>query len=298
MNIKTFTYTDFKENIIHTIDNRPYSLHLIDLPEDVELVLYQHWHDEIEIFYLEKGEVDFIIEEKHIHIKEGEAILIPPNLLHMALNTYKKKIIFHAFLFSPVLFTEAYSNSYYNRFVQPMKHNGRPYIYHFTHKSKWHNNFIILLKQIFKYYNQANIDLWELELHGLLYQLWNLYYTNYMITVDLSSSYHILYNKLKNSIEYIHEHYNSDMTLEELAKQSGLCKGTFCRYFKNLNGETPFTYIVRYRIRKSCEVLLNTDMKITDVASQCGFSNISYYNRAFLKYMKCRPSVYRKRYQG
>lgn len=288
---------ELKENITHVIDNRPYSLHRTDISADYEQVLYQHWHDEIEILYLENGQVDFFIEDKCFHLNEGDAILIPPNLLHRAWNTYKNKCRFYAFLFSPVLFSEAYTNSFYNRFVQPLKHNGRLYIYQFSRDTLWHNKFLDLLKQILSFYNRKNIDSWELDLHGLLYQMWNLYYNKYMVTIDLSRSYQSLYNKLELSIDYIHEHYVNDLTLELLAHESGLSKETFCRYFKKLTGESPFTYVNRYRIRKSCALLLSTDMKITQVASQCGFSNISYYNRTFLQYMKCRPSEYRKQYK-
>lgn len=294
MDKTSFTNSEYKENITHAIANRPYSLHKTDVSADRDLVLYQHWHDEIEIFYLEEGEIEFFIEDRCIPMKEGEAILIPPNLLHMAWNTYHKKCCFYAFLFSPVLFNEAYSNSYYNRFVQPLKHNGRLYIHHFTHELSWQNELLRFLKQILNFYNREDIDIWELDLHGLLYQLWSLYYNNYMLSINLSTTYQKLYNKLEPSIDYIHENYITDLTLELLANQSGLCKGSFCRYFKELIGESPFTYIVRYRIRKSCELLLNTEMKITQVASQCGFDNISYYNRAFMQYMKCKPSEYRK----
>lgn len=293
-----YTNSDFKEIITHAIANRPYSLHRTEVPPENQLVLYQHWHDEIEILYLEQGEVEFIIEERHIHVREGEAILIPQNLLHVALNTFHTRCCFYAFLFSPVLFTESYTNSQYSRFVQPLKHNGRLYIYHFTQDNNWHHELLRLLIKIFGYYNRLDIDSWELEVHGLLFQLWSLYYKNHMLSIELSTTYHRLYNKLRPSIEYIHENYISDLTLEHLAKQSGLCNGTFCRYFKRLTGESPFTYIVHYRIRKSCDLLMNTDMKITEVASLCGFYNISYYNRAFLQYMKCKPSEYRKQFLG
>jgi AraC-like DNA-binding protein/mannose-6-phosphate isomerase-like protein (cupin superfamily) len=291
-----FANSELKEKLIHTIADRPYSIYLIDIPADLKLALYQHWHDEIEIFFLEKGELDFFIEEKCFHIKEGEAILIPPNLLHMALNTCNKDCRFYAFLFSPVLFSESYANSYYNRFVQPLKHNGRLYIHQFSRDTGWHNKALDLLNQIFSFYKRQDINAWELDLHGLLYQLWNLYYNNCMVFIDLSSTYQKLYDKLKSSIDYIHKHFSDDLNLELLARQSGLCKGTFCRYFKKLTGESPFTYVIRYRIRKSCEILLNTNTKITEIANQCGFYNISYYNRTFLQYIKCSPSKYRKQH--
>lgn len=293
MNTTFFTYSNYKEKVKHTIANRPYSLHKTDIQDNRQILLYQHWHDEIELFYLEKGELEFIIEERRYHVKAGEAILIPPNMLHMALNTYNKKCCFWAFLFDPIIFTEAYASSHYNRFVQPLKYNGSLYTYHFTSDTLWHNELLSILYRILQFYNRKDIDFWELELHGLLYQLWNIYYNNYMLSINLSTSYYRLYNKLSESIDYIHANYVSDLTLELLAEKSGLCEGTFCRYFKELMGKSAFTYIIHYRIRKSCELLLNTDMKITHIASLCGFNNISYFNRSFQQYMRCKPSEYR-----
>jgi AraC-like DNA-binding protein/mannose-6-phosphate isomerase-like protein (cupin superfamily) len=292
------SYTDskFKELVSHVISNRPYSLHRTFIPADCDLVLYQHLHDEIELFYLESGEVEFIIEDRCIPLKEGEAILIPPGLLHMALNPHNRNCCFYAFLFSTVLFSEAYSPSSYTRFIQPLKHNGALYVLSVSPVAGWQKRFLKLLLQILGFYNRQDIENWELELHGLLFQLWNLYYTNHMLSVDLSGTYQKLYDKLKNSLLYIQEKYSEDLTLEQLAGCSGLSKGAFCRYFKELTGTSPITYLVRLRIRKSCELLINSDLKITQVANQCGFYNISHYNRAFLQYMKCTPTEYRRQY--
>lgn len=288
------TDRNYRENIPHMIENRPYSIHLTQVEADNPLVLYQHWHDEIEIFYLEQGEIEFIIEDSKYFVREGEAIIIPPNLLHMAIKKNMKPCSFYAFVFSPVLFTEAYTNAAYSRFVQPLKHNGMIYISQFRTGIDWQSNLLLLLTKLFCFYGRQDIDVWELELHGLLYQLWNLYYQNHIASFSLSSNYAKLYNKLYTSIQYIHQNYSNDITIQLLAEQSGLCIGTFCRYFKELTGLTPFSYLTRYRIRKSCEELINSRSKITQVASQCGFNNISHFNRAFLQHVKCKPSEYRK----
>lgn len=289
-----FKKNSYKENVTHTIDNRPYSIHQTHIAPSENLVLYPHWHDEIEIFYLEQGEIEFVIEDSHLCIHAGEAVLIPPNLLHMSTKTSKEECDFFAFLFSPVLFTESYTNAAYARFVQPLKHNGPIYVLKFSPNIDWQIEALLLLKKILCFYGRQVIDAWELELHGLLYQFWNLYYFNHMSSITLSSNYAKLYDKLKLSIEYIHQNFSYDMTIEMLAKQSGLCIGTFCRYFKELTGLTPFTYLNRHRIRKSCEALLNTRLKITQIANQCGFNNISHFNRSFLEHVKCKPSEYRR----
>lgn len=89
-----FTNSNYKEIIAHMIDSRPYSIHQTSIASSNNLVLYQHWHDEIEFFYLEQGEIEFIIEDKHFCIHEGDAVLIPPNLLHMAIKRIKRYVIF------------------------------------------------------------------------------------------------------------------------------------------------------------------------------------------------------------
>ena len=292
-----YTNANFKENVTHVTLNRPYSIHYTHIGANTMLALYQHWHEEIEILYVEKGDIEFVIEDTHLHLQAGEAVLIPQNLLHYALNTDNQEISFYAFLFSPSLFTEAFSHAAYARFVQPLKHHGSLYVCHLTSHHRWQNEVLLFLKKILSFYNRdADIDTWELELHGLLYQLWNVYMNHHVRSIDLSNSYMKLYQKLHLSIQYIHEHYSTDLSLEQLAEQSNLCKSTFCRYFKQLTGLSPFTYIVQHRIRKSCEALLNSESKITEIATQCGFYNISYFNRAFLQYMKCTPSEYRKYY--
>ena len=127
MNTMFFTYSDFKEKISHTIANRPYSLHKTDIQDNRHLILYQHWHDEIEFLYLDKGEMELIVEDKRFHMKAGEALLIPPNMLHMGLNIYNSKCCFTAFLFNPIVFTEAYANSQYNRYIHPLSMLGSLY---------------------------------------------------------------------------------------------------------------------------------------------------------------------------
>ncbi|WP_234124050.1 helix-turn-helix domain-containing protein [Clostridium hydrogenum] len=294
INHSKLTNNTYKENVSHIIENRPYSIHQTHVAANNNLVLYQHWHDEIEIFYLEQGEIEFAIEDTQFCIHEGEALLIPPNLLHMATKTNNETCSFFALVFSQVLFTEAFTNATYARFVQPLKHNGLIYLFKFSPNISWQNKALLLLKKILCFYGRQDIDTWELELHGLLYQLWNLYYLNHMTSVSLSSNYVKLYGKLKPSIEYIHENFSFDMTISLLSKQSGLCTGTFCRYFKELTGLTTFNYLNRFRIRKSCEALLNTSLNITEIANMSGFNNISYFNRSFLKHVKCKPSEYRK----
>ena len=96
------------------------------------------------------------------------------------------------------------------------------------------------------------------------------------------------------AVTFFSENYHQNITLEELAEYAHLSEGQFCRSFKELTGMTPFRYLIRYRILQSCNQLLLTDKKVTEIALSCGFNNISYYNRAFFKIMRMTPTEYRK----
>ena len=100
--------------------------------------------------------------------------------------------------------------------------------------------------------------------------------------------------QIQEVIAFIQQHYQEDISLELLAQTIHISETQLCRSFKQLTGSTPFTYLKRYRIMKSCEWLDDSDKKISEICSLCGFNNISYYNREFLRIMKMTPSAYRK----
>lgn len=61
---------------------------------------------------------------------------------------------------------------------------------------------------------------------------------------------------------------------------------------------TPFSYLNQYRIERSCELLVNTDLSISDIALRAGFNSFSYYSKRFRKIMHCTPSEYRLKIQN
>ncbi|WP_335582160.1 helix-turn-helix transcriptional regulator [Paenibacillus yonginensis] len=61
-----------------------------------------------------------------------------------------------------------------------------------------------------------------------------------------------------------------------------------------MTGQTPVDYINSYRIRQAAGMLSQTERKISDIALEVGFDNISYFIRVFRKMMKCSPSAFRR----
>ena len=97
--------------------------------------------------------------------------------------------------------------------------------------------------------------------------------------------------------DYISAHLDQDLNLEQLAKISVFSPFHFHRIFKSIVGETPYDFIQRTRLEKSCAMLTaNPEMKIIHIAMRCGFSTPSSFSKAFKKYFEVSPSEYREAY--
>ena len=68
-----------------------------------------------------------------------------------------------------------------------------------------------------------------------------------------------------------------------------MSEGQFCRFFKSQVHMTLIEYINYYRIGAACDQLLSGSEPVSSIATGCGYSNISYFNRMFRKYMHCTP---------
>lgn len=281
------------EPVIHITQARPFSFHHIFIPQGTELVLYLHWHDEVEFLYIEHGETIFYIEEQMYHLKACDAIFIPPNLLHMAKGLNGSDCEFYAVVFSTSFLTDPHFNPHYAKYILPIIHYGLRCPLHLTPSVDWQKGILHYLRNMYDI-SLGNLEQWELQMHGMLLIIWQLLYNNHLSKIEAPVNISKLVVQLDNAIKFIHSSYHNDIVLRQLAELSYLSEGQFCRKFKHLTGFTPFSYINRYRILKSCERLTDQTKKITEIASSCGFNNISYYNREFIKYMKMTPSAYRK----
>jgi len=95
---------------------------------------------------------------------------------------------------------------------------------------------------------------------------------------------------VKNSIEYIKDSLDSNITLDELALNSKLSKYHFLRTFKNIIGLTPHQYILIQRVEKAKE-LISQGMHLNEIAFYTGFSDQSHFIRCFKKIYGYSPST-------
>lgn len=101
--------------------------------------------------------------------------------------------------------------------------------------------------------------------------------------------------KLEIVLTYIEENYDQPLTLGELADLLQITPQYLCQLFKQVLSCRPFQYIQNFRINKSKSLLLEDSTRaVADIAQNCGFENISYFNQLFRKVTGMSPTGFRQ----
>jgi len=99
--------------------------------------------------------------------------------------------------------------------------------------------------------------------------------------------------RVTRTIRAIERHADAGLTLGWLAREAGLSPYHFLRTFERLTGVTPHQYILRARLREAAMRLVDDPGKVLDIAFDCGFGDVSNFNRAFRTEFGVNPSRYR-----
>lgn len=100
---------------------------------------------------------------------------------------------------------------------------------------------------------------------------------------------------IDGAIGYINENCTENISVSELAAESGFSETHFINLFKKQTGDTPKNYLIKGRLRLAKQILCSSDKSIKETASLCGFSDEYYFSRIFKKHEKISPSQFRKR---
>ena len=94
-------------------------------------------------------------------------------------------------------------------------------------------------------------------------------------------------------LDYIADHFNEGITVDDLAEQAAISTFHFSRLFKKTIGETPYQFLVAYRVERAKGLLAKPDIPLIDIALACGFSDQAHFSRMFKKSTGQSPKVWR-----
>lgn len=115
-----------------------------------------------------------------------------------------------------------------------------------------------------------------------------------------SSFAHVSHNadsrRVRKVEEYINEHFKQEIRLQSLADLVGMTTTSFSRFFKLRTGRTVSDYIIDVRLGHAARMLADSTTSVVEICYECGFNNVSNFNRIFKKRKGCPPTVFRTTY--
>jgi AraC-like DNA-binding protein/uncharacterized cupin superfamily protein len=100
--------------------------------------------------------------------------------------------------------------------------------------------------------------------------------------------------RINKVFQYINKAYSGTLSIHGAAGLIHLSESAFCKFFRRASGKTFSDYVNDVRIAQVCTQLIETDDPVSAIAYSCGFENLAYFNRVFLKKKKMQPGNYRK----
>lgn len=99
--------------------------------------------------------------------------------------------------------------------------------------------------------------------------------------------------RLQKIFTYVENFFAEDIDIEKVARLAGLSVPSFCNFFKHTTQVTFTAFVNNYRIQQACK-LLQQDKTIAQVSFDCGFNNVTYFNKIFKSIMKRTPTAFLK----
>lgn len=251
-----------------------------------------HWHEELQITLVTRGKLTIQINGMDHELSAGQAIFINKSVLHIvtkltpsgeyiSYNFPEKLLAFYADSTMEQRYVFPYTNSYLLSFVV-------------TGEDEWQHKFLRILREIKQKFDTEKKWGWEYEVSIKTVQLW------LMLTANISLAEEEIpkYNKrqqerLQLMLSYIHQNYANNVSLKEIADVAHLSVSECTRSFKKTIHMTPYDYLVKYRIKKSCELLLSTEHTITEIARMVGFNHVNHFIQSFKKHHEKTPKEFR-----
>lgn len=283
-------YQTYRENKKHTPEGFPYNTYLCTIPLDFGAVEI-HWHEEIELIIIKKGEGLVRVDLVEYEVRAGDIVFVPSGKLHSIGQKDNETMEYENIIFKPSLLLAEGNDLCGESFILPVCRGELQTAPLIDRGTVCHSEAAELIARIDGLCDKKSYG-YQLAVKGCLFQLMYL-----LITEGTDSRERLnkkTSEKLKLILTHIGDNYQRHISVEEIAGQCFYSKSYFMKFFRETMGVTFVEYLNNYRLDIAAKKLKNTDDNILNIAIDCGFDNLSYFNRRFKAKYGMSPGAYRR----
>lgn len=242
-----------------------------------------HWHSEIEVLTCLEGSILVRAENRQYPLTPGQVLIIPGNEAHQFLSdNTNSRLMIQKFGYSLLGsdFTRIQSSCLYFRLLDGPEE--------LTSTLQKLTSCLLSDGEI----TQENE--WKMRAYVMLlaHSLRN-----------VPSTYRPSENQINRTrrlagiypaLDYVKEHFQEHITLDDAAKLTGYAKTYFCKHFKRVTGVSFHQYLNRYRISVACLLLEDPGLSVATIAEMTGFSSAKLFCRIFKETTNMTTSQYQR----
>jgi len=264
----------------------PFKIFLFE-SRNIDRLISTHWHDSCELIYCIKGDLSARVSSETYQLQDNDILLINSNVPHSTWSPSENKVLIMQF---PLSFIKKLTLGAYDQTtifkINPSIKDENYILY---------ENITEILFNISDAYNNKNEEqYWEIM--SWTYKLFGIFVREFIVELSnknqLSQTKHL--KQFDQIATFIHEHYQEDLQLKDIASAFGFNSAYFSRFFKKHMGINYSNYIKSIRLEKGYYLLRDTDDSIIDIALQAGFNSSKTFTNAFKAQFGLPPGQYKK----
>lgn len=250
-----------------------------------------HWHEEIELLYQLNGRSDIQIDGEKYQIQNKLLTVIDSRQVH-SIHTYSDTSMFICVHISKKLIEKYIPDiDLYRIYCIPDDIPDSQF-----------PEYLSVCRQMEALLRLYITDkpAWQMESEGIILQVLAQLIRHFSRKsapdeIGLSSADRTSFNRIRDVITYVEEHFREPISLQDIAGHLGLGREYFCRFFKKNMGMSFLRYLNEVRISHVYRDLEQTDAPIAEIAEKNGFLNQKLFNRTFREVYGCTPSAVRRK---
>ncbi len=306
--------TDDSENVDYNRKEYPFYIRRGILSTYPNYSAVSHWHEDLEFIIILSGRMSYNVNGSTVELPPDGGIMVNSRQFHHGYSPDYTECEFICILLHPLLLciNEFFEDTY----VQPVISNtGHPYQL-LSDTVPWQKQTLDVLRKLYHQCDRCGYLLDDaplraaypggpaadtavpddavLQIQALLLDLWLPLYRNLPRQAGQPAKSNRQLSTVKQMVTFIRTQYKEPLSLSQIADAGNVCKSSCSALFHKYLSKTPVTYLTEYRLSKALDLLIHTDMSITEISYEAGFNNTSYFSETFKKYYQCTPTEYAK----
>lgn len=235
-----------------------------------------HTHDFFEIEFILSGKALHTINGYSYEIGKGDIYLLKPSDFHSLRITEPLE-------YMSIMFSEQAVST---QLLYNLTESDKAVFYKLSNED--YNNILSVFELMIKAYNTDGLNI------GYIKNLCECVMMIILRTAEIKPHTLQSNRSIYKTILYIKRNFRCNISLDRLAEEACLSKNYFCSQFKSIFGMSTVDYINSIRLSYAHNLLISTDLPITNICFNSGFGSYSVFSRAFKKHYGCSPSDVRR----